>query len=107
MNPKFVKIVVYVPSSHAKKIREVLAESGAGRIGKYDYCSFTVKGTGRFRALKGAKPFIGKIGVIEKVVEERIETICPRKILKKVLAAVKKAHPYQEPAVDIYPLLDK
>lgn len=103
---KFVKIAVYVPSSHAEKIRKALAESGAGRFNKYDYCSFTVKGTGRFRALKGAKPFIGKVGKIEKVAEERIETICPKKILKKVLVAVKKAHPYQEPAIDIFPLLN-
>ena len=102
---KFVKIAVYVPSSHAEKIRKVLAESGAGHIGNYDYCSFTVKGIGRFRALKGAKPFIGKVGKIEEVAEERIETICLKKILKKVLAAVKKAHPYQEPAIDVYPLL--
>jgi len=105
MDFKFVKIAVYVPSSHAEKVREALALSGAGHIGKYDYCSFTVKGTGRFRALKDANPFIGKVGEIEKVAEERIETVCLKKNLKKVLAAVKKAHPYEEPAIDVYPLL--
>jgi hypothetical protein len=106
MDFKFVKIAVYVPSSHGDKIREALALSGAGHIGNYDYCSFTTKGVGRFRGLKGTKPFIGKSGKIEKVAEERIETICPKKNLKKVLAAVKKAHPYEEPAIDIFPLLN-
>jgi hypothetical protein len=107
MDFKFVKIVVYVPSPYADKIRRVLAESGTGHIGKYDYCSFSVKGIGRFRPLKGTKPFIGKSGKIEKVPEERIETICPKKIFKKVLSAVKKAHPYEEPAIDIFPLLNE
>lgn len=103
---KFVKIVVFVPSSHGDKIRRALAESGCGHVGNYDYCSFTLKGTGRFRGLKGTKPFIGKPGRIEKVPEERIETICPKRLLKKALASIKKNHPYEEPAVDVYPLLD-
>lgn len=101
----FIKLVVYVPQSHAEKIRKTLAKSGAGKIGNYDFCSFSVIGIGRFRPLKGSKPFIGKQGKIEKVVEERIETICGKSKLKKVLAAVKKAHPYEESAIDIYPLL--
>lgn len=103
---KFVKIVVFAPSSHGDKIRSVLAESGCGHVGNYDFCSFTLKGVGRFRGLKGTKPFLGKAGRIEKISEERIETICPKSKLKKVLAALKKAHPYEEPAVDIYPLLN-
>lgn len=101
----FVKLVVFVPTSHADRIRQVLADSGCGHLGNYDRCSFSVKGTGRFRPLKGAKPFLGTQGRAEKVAEERIETICQKKDLKRVLAAVKKAHPYEEPAVDIYPLL--
>lgn len=106
MSAGLLKIAVYTPLSHAEKIREALAKSGAGKIGKYDCCSFSVKGFGRYRPLKGAKPFIGKVDKVEKVPEERIETVCPKKILKKVLAAIKKAHPYQEPAIDIYPLID-
>lgn len=101
----YVKLVVFVPTSHADRIRQVLADSGCGHLGSYDGCSFSVKGIGRFRPLKGAKPFLGRKGRIEKVAEERIETICQKKDLKRVLAAVKKAHPYEEPAVDIYPLL--
>jgi len=88
-------------------LRKALAEAGAGHIGNYDYCSFSVKGVGRFRGLKGSKPFIGQTGRVEEVEEERIETICPKKKLKKVLVAVKKIHPYEEPAVDIYPILNE
>lgn len=100
-----MKIVVFVPATHAEKIRRALAKSGCGHIGKYDFCSFSVKGTGRFRPLKGAKPFIGKKEKVEKVVEERVETICPKANLKRALAAIRTAHPYEEPAVDVYPLL--
>lgn len=106
MNFKYLKIVVYVPSSHADKVREALAESGAGHIGNYDFCSFSTKGTGRFRGLEGSKPFIGESGKIEKVEEEKIETICPTEKLDEVLQALKEIHPYEEPAIDIYPLLN-
>ena len=107
MEFKFVKIAVFVPVSHADKVSGALAEAGAGRIGNYDSCSFSVKGVGRFRGLDGSKPFIGKVGEIEKVEEERIETICPTEKLDEVLAAVKEVHPYEEPAIDIYPLLNE
>ncbi|MBI4975691.1 hypothetical protein HZC20_03360 [Candidatus Peregrinibacteria bacterium] len=106
MEYQFVKIVVYVPSSHADKVREALVESGCGHIGNYDSCSFSVKGVGRFRPLEGANPHIGKIGDIEKVEEERIETVCPFVKLKEVLSAVRAVHPYEEPAIDVCPLLN-
>ncbi|MBI5412912.1 hypothetical protein HZA42_01010 [Candidatus Peregrinibacteria bacterium] len=105
MAEQFVKIVVFVPTSHADKVRRALADAGCGKIGNYDSCCFSVRGVGQFRALKGAKPFIGKIDKVEKIAEERIETICPKKDLKKALAAVKEVHPYEEPAIDAYPLL--
>lgn len=105
MEFKFVKIAVFVPSTHADKVREALAKSGAGHIVNYDCCSFSVKGVGRFRGLEDSKPFIGQVGKIEEVEEERIETICPREKLEEILAAIKEVHPYEEPAIDIYPLL--
>lgn len=105
-NEELVKIVVFVPVTHAARMRTVLGEAGCGHIGNYDFCSFSVKGIGRFRALKGANPFIGKIGNVEEVEEERIEMICYASKLKKVLSAIKKAHPYEEPVVDVYPLLN-
>ena len=86
-------------------MRKAMAENGCGHLGNYDCCSFTIKGLGRFRPLKGASPLIGDIGQIEEVEEDRIETICSSKSLELVLAAIKKAHPYEEPVVDVYPLL--
>ncbi|PIZ76403.1 hypothetical protein COY05_01310 [Candidatus Peregrinibacteria bacterium CG_4_10_14_0_2_um_filter_38_24] len=106
MKFKNVKIVVYVPISHADKVREALSESGAGHIGDYDSCSFSVKGVGRFKPLEGANPYIGKVGDIEEVEEERIETICPFVKLEVVLAAIRAVHPYEEPAIDVIPLLN-
>lgn len=105
MKYELVKIVVYVPVTHSDEIRDVLAESGAGYIGNYDYCSFSVRGLGRFRPQKGATPFIGNPGSVEIVEEERIETVCHPEALDQVIAAVKMAHPYEEPVIDLYPLL--
>ena len=101
---KMVKIVVFAPEADADKIREVMGQAGAGKIGNYTFCSFSVRGIGRFNPGKGAHPAIGKIGKLEEVKEERIEVECERENLKKVLAAIKKVHPYEEPAIDIYPL---
>ncbi len=101
-----VKIVIYTPTTHADQIRKALAEAGAGHIGNYDYCSFSVKGTGRFRPLDGANPHIGKQNEIEQVEEERIETVCPREKLNEIITKVREVHPYEEPAIDVYPLVD-
>ncbi|MBD3330679.1 hypothetical protein GF354_04080 [Candidatus Peregrinibacteria bacterium] len=106
MEFKNVKIVVYVPVSHSDKIRDVLAKNEAGHIGNYDYCSFSCIGTGRFRGLEGSNPSIGQKGKIEEVKEERIETICEFSKLDKVLKALNNAHPYEEPAIDVFPLLN-
>jgi len=103
---KLVKIVVFVDVAHADVVRNAMAESGCGKIGNYDSCTFSVKGTGRFRALEGANPFVGEVGKMEEVEEERIETICEESKLEKALAAIKAAHPYEEPAIDVYPLLN-
>jgi len=103
---EFVKIVVYVPVEYADAVRQALGKAGAGHIGNYDYCSFSVRGTGRFRPGKGTHPFIGEEGVVEAVEEERIETICPRELADRVIEAVRKVHPYEEMAFDVYPLLN-
>jgi len=80
---KNFKIVVYVPISDADKIRQVFAEAGAGQVGNYDSTSFSVKGTGRFRPLAGAKPAVGVVGKLEEVEEERIETVVRKEDLKE------------------------
>ncbi len=105
MEFSLVKIVVFVPLSHSDVVRKAFAEAGAGNIGNYDSCSFSSRGIGRFRALKGAKPFIGEEGKLEEVEEERIEVVCAAGIVERVLLAVRAAHPYEQPAIDVYPLL--
>ena len=101
-----VKIVVFVPETHADVVRKAIGESGAGNIGNYSHCSFSVKGKGRFLPLDGANPTVGKIGEFEEVNEERIEFVCNKEDVEKVVAAMKSVHPYEEVAYDIYPLLD-
>ena len=105
MKDKAVKLVVFVSESYADAVRSALAEAGAGIIGDYTHCSFSVKGVGRFIPLPDAHPTTGTIGKLKEVVEEKIETICDEKNLDAVIAAVKKAHPYEEVAIDVYPLL--
>jgi len=99
-----VKIIVFVPESHVDLVREAMGKAGAGKIGNYTFCSFSSKGTGRFKPGDGAHPAIGEVGELESVQEERIEMICERSIVKDVVSAIKKVHPYEEVALDIYPL---
>lgn len=106
MNTKNVKFVVFVPLSHVDVVRQALGEAGAGKIGNYDFCSFSSRGIGRFRGNEKSNPAIGEAGKYEAVEEERIEVIVPRKILKQVIEKVKSVHPYEEVAFDVYPLED-
>lgn len=101
---KRVKIVTFVPEAKAQAVRDAIHKAGAGIIGNYTYCSFCLKGTGRFRPGEGAHPNIGKVGRLEEVSEERIEVTCNRDVFKEVIEAIKKAHPYEEPVIDVYSL---
>lgn len=101
------KFVVFVPESHAENVRQAMFKSGAGHIGKYDSCSFNTNGSGTFRALEGANPYVGKPGEIHSESEIRIETIVPAWIESRVLSAVMEVHPYEEIAWDSYPLTNK
>lgn len=98
------KLVVYVPTSHADAVRDALSDAGAGVIGNYTHCSFTMTGIGRFRPEEGARPYTGSVGKVEEVEEERIETVCRGEVLHDVIDAVKRVHPYEEPAIDAYPI---
>lgn len=102
-----VKITTFVPANYAVAVRQALGEAGAGRIGKYSYCSFTAFGKGRFKPSEDSKPFIGEPGESETVEEERIEVVCDRDKAKAAIAAMKSAHPYEEVAFDIVPLLNE
>ena len=107
MNVEQLKIVVFVPKTHTDIVRQVVGDAGAGQIGNYSHCSFGVEGVGRYKPIKGAKPFIGEIGKFEEVIEERVECVCDRNKAKKVISAIRKVHPYDELALDIYPLLSE
>ena len=99
-----LKIVVFVPETHADAVREAMGKAGAGRIGKYSFCSFSLKGIGRFRPEEGSEPAIGEIGRPEEVVEERIEMICRRDNVNTIIEAVRDVHPYEEVPIDLYPI---
>ena len=96
------KIVVYVPLKSADLMREVIGKAGGGKIGDYSFCSFSSRGVGRFLPGANARPKIGEIGKLEQVEEERIEVTCPREVADNVIAAIKRAHPYEVPAIDTY-----
>ncbi len=98
------KLAVYVPIEQTDKVLAALGDAGAGFIGEYSHCSFSTQGTGRFLPGSNAKPFIGEKGKMEEVSEVKIETIYPESLEKKIVSAMIKSHPYEEPAYDIYPL---
>ena len=104
---KLKKLVVFVPTSHAEEIRNVLGKAGAGFIGNYSHCTFSTNGTGRFLPGENTNPFVGQPGQLEEVDEIRIETIVPEPLLKKAITAMVKAHPYEEVAYDVYPTENK
>ncbi len=101
------KIVVFVPLGYEDGVRDALAEAGAGWIGDYSHCSFNLEGTGTFKPLEGANPFIGQQGKIEKVSEIRVETIVTEGNLNRAINKMITAHPYEEAAYDVYPLKNK
>lgn len=98
------KLAVYVPLDHADKVREVVGWAGGGKLGNYSFCSFSTRGIGRFKPEAGAHPTIGKIGELEQVEEERIEITCDSAVLQDVIAAIKRVHPYEEIAMDVWEL---
>jgi dinuclear metal center YbgI/SA1388 family protein len=102
--PALDKVVTFVPHDSAQRVLDALAAAGAGAVGDYDRCAFTVEGTGTFRPLAGANPTIGAVGAIETVPETRLEMVLPRARRAAVLAALRAAHPYEEPAFDVLEL---
>lgn len=96
-----------MPLDSADMVREALGQAGAGQIGEYRFCSYSVVGNGRFIPSDNANPHIGARGVYETVDEERVEVECDRSHAKIVIVAMKKAHPYEEVVFDIYPLLEE
>lgn len=104
---EILKLVTFVPKSHAESVRKAIGDAGAGKIGKYSHNSFTLTGTGRWFSGEGTNPVIGKVGELSEEKEERIEFICERHLAKKVITEIRKVHPYEEVAIDIYPMLSE
>lgn len=100
----YYKLVVFVPEGYEDRVRDALAGAGAGWIGKYSHCTFQTLGTGTFKPLEGANPFLGQVGTLEYAREYRLETILPRGLAADVVRAMLQAHPYEEVAYDLYPL---
>ena len=99
------KLVVFVPHGALDAVRDAVFAAGAGRIGEYERCSWYAEGIGTFRGGEGTSPTIGRAGREERVPEFRLETILPADSLDEVVAALRGAHPYEEPAYDVYPLV--
>jgi hypothetical protein len=100
------KLVVFVPRHALDGVREALFEAGAGRIGDYQRCSWYTEGTGTFLGGESTSPDIGRPGREERGTELRLETVYPVELEAEVIAALREAHPYEEPAFDLYPLAE-
>ena len=97
-------LVIYVPTEAAHAVRQAIGDAGAGRLGNYSHCSFSVEGTGRFTPLEGANPAVGAVTSPEAVPETRIEAIFPRSRRDAVVGAALSAHPYETPAFMTFPV---
>ncbi|MGB2952483.1 MAG: hypothetical protein WBB74_03695 [Gaiellaceae bacterium] len=100
------KLVVFVPREALETVRSALFEAGAGRIGDYERCSWYTAGTGTFLGGVGTDPSVGEAGREERVAELRLETVYPVEREAEVLQALREAHPYEEPAFDLYQLVE-
>ncbi len=98
-----VQIVTFVPVEHRLAVQKALWQAGAGVIGDYRECSYYVSGTGTFYGTEAAHPAVGQKGRLEEVAEDRLEVVCPAHLLAKTLERLRQAHPYEEPAIDVYP----
>lgn len=104
---RYLKLVIFVPAAYTEAVRQAINEAGAGFTGHYSDCSFRTRGTGTFKPQPGTNPFIGTTGQLEEVDEYRLETIVPEKKADAVIANMKKVHPYEEVAYDLYPLVNE
>ncbi|MCK4841692.1 MAG: YqfO family protein [Methylococcales bacterium] len=100
------KLCFFVPESHLENVKQALFDQGAGRIGQYDQCCWQVLGQGQFRALEGSNPFVGSQNKLKKVSEYKVEMVCDDHLIATVVKALIKTHPYEEPAYEIYQMID-
>lgn len=102
-----ILIIVTVPPENVEQVLDAIAEAGGGVIGEYTHCAYTSPGTGRFKPSDAATPAVGAKARINEVAEIRIETFCDRARAREVVAAIRRAHPYEEPVIYLLPLLDE
>jgi hypothetical protein len=100
------KLVWFVPAAHLRSTRDAVFAAGAGWIGDYSRCSWATLGEGTFRGGEGTAPAVGEAGRVETVGEYRVEVVVPARKLEAVVAALRRAHPYEEPAYDVYARVD-
>lgn len=100
------KLCFFVPESHLDEVKQALFNTGAGRIGMYDYCCWQVLGEGQFRPLEGSQPFLGAQGQVEQVAEYKVEMVCADNLIAGVVSMLIQTHPYQEPAYEVYQIID-
>lgn len=106
MEFKYVKLETYIPETHLRDLQKVLQETDAGHIGNYDSCMSYSRVTGTWRALDGAKPYIGAPGEISEEPEIKVEVTLGAEQIEEVAAAVRRVHPYEEPVINLIPLLN-
>ena len=104
--PSQVKIEVFIPADFVDALRLEIAKAGAGRIGSYDHCSTVIDVRGYWRPLQAAQPFAGEIGKIEQGTECKVEVNCPYERVNDVILAVKNIHPYEQPVINLIPLIN-
>lgn len=107
ININRVKIIVTIPIENVEEVRNVICKAGAGVIGNYTHCSMSTRCIGTFKPNDMANPYIGKNNKIEFVEEEKLEVVCEVNNVKSVVTKLREVHPYEEPAIDIIPLLDE
>ena len=100
------KLVFFVPESHLDQVKAAVFATGAGTLGDYEQCCFETRGTGQFKPLASAQPFIGQVGQLEQVAEVRVELVCQDEVIRPAIKALRAAHPYEEPAFDVWQLSD-
>ena len=100
------RINVYVPLKYAQSLKQAMFDAGAGRIGLYEHCCWQTLGYGQFKPGSAAQPYIGESGKLEVVPEYRVEMVCEASALKNVVHALRRAHPYEEPAFDVTETVD-
>lgn len=100
------KLCFYVPETHLDGVKTAVFAAGGGRVGNYDHCCWQVLGQGQFRPLQGSQPFVGQAGLTEQVAEWKVELVVADELIHEAVKALKKSHPYETPAFDVWRLSD-